>query len=116
MEKSKEIGNYEKDDWDSKKRLGVIEMSPCNLMKNFEDHHMEGKTYDEIGNNCQKWVVLFLKRTSKSLVGKLPEQFKKTVVGKLKKFLKKLKKTQPKKIPKKIQFVDDDDEEGYLSF
>jgi hypothetical protein len=31
-------------------------------------------------------------------------------------FLKKLKKTQPKKAPKKIQFVDDDDEEGYLSF
>ena len=60
-------------------------------MKNFEDHHMEGKTYDEIGNKCQKWVVLFFKRTSKSLVGKLPKQFKKTVVGKLKKFLKKLK-------------------------
>ena len=31
-------------------------------------------------------------------------------------FLKKLKKTQPKKVPKKIQFVDEDDEEGYLSF
>jgi hypothetical protein len=59
--------------------LGKIDRSPIQLRRQFLSSAMEGWQFDWNTNNCQQWVMEFLRGIHGPLEDKLPKQFKETI-------------------------------------